>query len=271
MKLQIDSFRGIPMEKNMSSLVKRMSVLLLLLVFIVPASPCSAMQTLNAKGILDRVDDLFRGKSSKGIMTMKIVTAHWTRTLKVEWWSEGKDKSLMRILRPKKEEGTATLRVGNDIWNYLPKVNRVIKLPSSMMSASWMGSHFTNDDLVKESRMAEDYTFELTFRGKRDGREILEVTCFPKPDAPVVWGKVMVAVRPVDYLPLKILYYDEDMSLARTMYFSHIGPLGNRILPRVMRIVPADKPEEMTEITYEQMTFDLDLPAEVFSIRSLRR
>jgi len=267
----IDSARGVFMQLNIGSSIKRIVLLWLLLFFMVPVSPCPAKQTLNARKILDRVDDLFRGKSSKGIMTMKIVTVHWTRTLKVEWWSEGKDKSLMRILAPKKEKGTATLRVGNDIWNYLPKVNRIIKLPSSMMSASWMGSHFTNDDLVKESRMAEDYTFELTFRGKRDKGEILEVTCLPKPDAPVVWGKVLVVVRPGDYLPLKILYYDEEMKLVRTMYFSDIGPLGNRTLPRIMRIVPEDKPHEMTEMTYEKMTFDLALPARTFSIRSLRR
>lgn len=253
------------------SAVKRIIFLWLVLFFVMPISSGQAQKTLNAKEILDRVDDLFRGNSSKGIMTMKIVTVHWTRTLKVEWWSEGKEKSLMRILAPKKEKGTATLRVGNDIWNYLPKVNRIIKLPSSMMSASWMGSHFTNDDLVKESRMAEDYTFELTFRGKRGGRQILEVTCHPKPDAAVVWGKILVVVRPVDYLPLKILYFDEDMSLARTMYFGDIGPLGDRVLPRVMRIVPEANPDEMTEITYEQMTFDLVLPAGTFSIRSLKR
>ena len=204
-------------------------------------------------------------------MSMKIIAAHWTRTLRLAWSSQGKDKSLIRILAPKKEKGTTTLRVGNEIWNYLSKVNRVIKLPSSMMSATWMGSHFTNDDLVKETRMAEDYTFELTFRGERDGRKILEITCHPKPDAAVVWGKVMVVVRPNDYLPLKTLYYDEDMHLIRTMYFSDIGPLGDRNLPREMRIVPEDKPNEMTRIVYERMTFNLDLPADTFSIRSLKR
>ncbi|MEJ2024252.1 MAG: outer membrane lipoprotein-sorting protein [Deltaproteobacteria bacterium] len=259
------------MKMNNLSGVKRISLFLILCSFLVPACPGHTAETLNAKRILDKVDDLFRGNSSKGVMTMKIVTVHWTRTLKVEWWSEGKDKSLMRILSPKKEKGTATLRVANDIWNYLPKVNRIIKLPSSMMSASWMGSHFTNDDLVKESRMADDYTFELTSEGAGKTPHVLEVTCYPKPDAAVVWGKILVVVRAVDYLPVKILYYDEDMKLVRIMYFSQIGPLGNRVLPKVMRIVPEDKPNEMTEITYEAMTFDLPLPARTFSLRSLRR
>ncbi len=239
--------------------------------FVLVVWPCYAEQILNPRAILDRVDDLFRGDSSRGILTMKIISAHWTRTLKLEWWSEGKNNSLIRILAPRKEKGVATLRVGNNIWNYLPKVNRVIKLPSSMMSASWMGSHFTNDDLVKETRMAEDYTFELTFQGERDGLQLLEVTCNPKPDAAVVWGKVLVVVRPVDYLPFKILYFDEDLNLARSMYFSTPEPLGGKILPREMSIVPENKPGEMTRIIYEEMTFDPDLPPRIFSIRSLKR
>ena len=122
-------------------------------------------ESLTAKEILDKVDDLYRGTSSHGKMTMEVVTSHWNRTLSLEFWSKGKDKSLVRILAPLKEKGTATLRSGNEIWNYLPKVNRVVKLPSSMMSASWMGSHFTNDDLVKQSRFADDYTFEVTRQG----------------------------------------------------------------------------------------------------------
>ena len=221
--------------------------------------------------ILNTVDDLFRGDSSHGIMTMTIVTEHWARTLKLEWWSRGKDKSLIRIRAPKKEEGTATLRVGKEIWNYLPKTNRVIKLPSSMMSGSWMGSHFTNDDLVKESRLTEDYTFQKTFEGEKDGRAVVEITCYPKPEAPVVWGKLVVSVLQADFLPVHTLYYDEDMNRARTMVFSDIGPLGNRMVPRKMTMVPADKPKEKTEIIYEEMTFDVELEDDVFSLRTLQR
>ena len=228
-------------------------------------------ETLTPKQILNRVDDLFRGKSSLGHLTMAIVTANWQRTLELEFWSEGKDKSLIRILAPEKEKGTATLRVGNEIWNYLPKVNRTIKLPSSMMSSSWMGSHFTNDDLVKESRMADDYTFNITFNGEKDGQSITEITCIPKPEAAIVWGKVLVTVRNSDYLPLNTKYYDEDMKLARTMVFSDIGELGGRNLPRVMTVLPTDKPGEKTEVTYQKLTFDPKLPADTFSLRSLTR
>ncbi|MDP6116838.1 MAG: outer membrane lipoprotein-sorting protein, partial [Planctomycetota bacterium] len=216
-------------------------------------------------------DDLFRGDSSKGRMTMKISTKHWTRTLSMNFWGEGKEKSLIRILSPKKEKGTATLRAGNDIWNYLPKVRRVIKLPSSMMSASWMGSHFTNDDLVKETRMADDFDTKVSFQGEREGVEIVELTCIPKEEAVVVWGKVVIAVHKDDLTPIVSHYYDEDLDLARTMTFSELRVFGGRKLPARVSIIPSDKPAEATVITYEEIEFDLKLPDDLFTLRNLQR
>jgi hypothetical protein len=221
--------------------------------------------------MLDRVDDLFRGKSSHGVMTMKVTTAHWSRALKLEEWSEGKQKSLIRILSPRKERGTATLKVGRDIWNYLPKVKRVIKLPSSMMGDSWMGSHFTNDDLVKDSRMADDYDYAVTYRGDRDGETVTEITCKPKPDAAVVWGKIVMRIRDRDLMPLGGDYYDEDMKLARTMRFSGFREMSGRLVPAEMTIVPADKPGESTAVVYESLEFDAPQEKGAFSLRNLQR
>ncbi len=253
-------------------LFKTLSLSIFVLVLLYNPVPIAAQeQALTPRQILDKVDDLFRSSSSYSVGTMKVTTAHWTRSLDMEIWTKGKDKSLIRILAPKKEKGTTTLRSGNDIWNYLPKVKRVIKLPSSMMAASWMGSHFTNDDLVKESRMAEDYTFELTFSGMREGQEILEVTCHPKPEAAVVWGKVVVRALRESYLPLLIEYYDEDLRLARTMRFSEVGQLGDRRLPTLVTMVPQDKREESTIIKYKEFEFDLDLDDDFFSLRTLQR
>jgi outer membrane lipoprotein-sorting protein len=228
-------------------------------------------ERLSAKDILDKVDDLYRGTSSHGKMTMEVITTHWTRTLSLEFWSKGKDKSLVRILAPLKEKGSATLRSGNEIWNFLPKVNRVVKLPSSMMSASWMGSHFTNDDLVKQSRFADDYDFKITYEGMRDGVDVVELTCIPKPEAPVVWGKVEVVVRRSDYLPVVMRYYDEGLHLARTMTFSNFKELSGRSLPTVMTLTPEDKPGEKTEVRYEEISFDVSLSDEVFSLRNLQQ
>ncbi len=140
-----------------------------------------------------------------------------------------------------------------------------------MMAASWMGSHFTNDDLVKESRMADDYTFEITFSGEKDGQEIVEVTCYPKPEAAVVWGKVIVRALSKEYLPLFVKYFDEDLRLARTMTFSEVAQLGGRTIPSLVTMVPEDKPKESTVIYYEQMDFDIDLKDDFFSLRTLQK
>jgi outer membrane lipoprotein-sorting protein len=241
-----------------------------LLVILVLAAPAQAGQ-LTARQILDRIDDLYRGDSAKGRMSMSVTTQHWKRTLVMRFWSLGKEHSLVRVLSPKKEQGTATLRVKKNIWNYLPKVKRVIKLPSSMMSASWMGSHFTNDDLVKESRMADDYTYEISFQGERGGREVVELELIPKPEAAVVWGKVLVLVDRKNYHPVKLDYFDEDLALTRTMFFESPKDLGGRKVPTVVRMVPLDKPGEFTLVTYHEAEFNLGLEPDFFSLRTLQR
>ncbi len=226
---------------------------------------------LSARELLDHVDDLYRGASAHGRMSMKVVTEHWTREMKMEFWSLGKDRSLVRILEPKKEKGTATLKSGDNIWNFLPKVSRVIKVPSSMMGGSWMGSHFTNDDLVKESRMADDYDFQVTFEGARGGDEVVEITCVPKPTAVVVWGKVVVVLRRADAIPLRMDYFDEDLAPARSLVFDGVRVLGGRTMPTQMRMQPQGKPGEATEVRYEQIEFDVPLEEGLFSLRSLQR
>ncbi len=224
-----------------------------------------------AEEIIDHVDRILRGESSRGVATMEVVTENWERNMTMEVWSLGTDHALIRITAPKKEEGTATLKAGNEIWNYLPRVDRTIKIPASMMMGAWMGSHFTNNDLVKESRMADDYTFELTYDGKQKGHEVVEVTCLPKPEAPVVWGKVVVTALKRVYLPINIKYYDEDFKLARIMSFSEVNDMNGRTMPTLMTIVPKDKPQESTIIKYKTIEFDLDLRDRIFSLRNLQR
>jgi outer membrane lipoprotein-sorting protein len=248
--------------------------LLLLTAALLLAPPLPAAggeKTVTAREVLDHIDDLFRGTSSYGTFSMKVVTEHYTREMKMEAWSKGKDHSLLRILAPRKEKGMATLKAENNIWNYLPKVKRVIKLPSSMMGGSWMGSHFTNDDLVKESRMADDYTYEITFRGEREGLRLIDLTLVPRPDAAVVWGKVVATVTEEDWIPRRIDYYDEDLALTRYMTYTDVKDLGGRIMPARMEIRPTDKPGEYTEIVYERIEFDLDLDDDLFTLRNLQK
>jgi len=223
------------------------------------------------KEILDKADDLFRGRSSRGRMTMTVRTANYQRALTLEFWNKGKEKSLVRILDPQKERGTATLRAGQDVWNWLPKVGRVVKVPSSMMGGNWMGSHFTNDDLVKQSRMADDFTHQQTFEGTRDGQAVIELTLTPRPDAAVVWGKVVVTVRGTDLLPLAIAYFDEDGKLARTLRFSEFRTLGGRTVPAKLTVTPIAPAGESTEVAYQDLQFDVPLDDALFSIQNLQR
>ncbi len=226
---------------------------------------------LKAERIMSYIDDLWRGDSSRAKLTMTVHTEHWSRTLKMKAWSLGKDYSLIRILSPKKEAGTATLKYGNKIFNYLPKTDRTIKITSGMMMGSWMGSHFTNDDLVKESRFSEDYTFEVLFEGLRDGREIWEIQLLPKPDAAVVWGKIIFSITQKDFLPLQSIYFDEDGNRIRTMRFSGAKRMGNRLIPAIMRLTPDDGSGEYTELIYDSLEFNIGLKKAFFSLRNLKK
>jgi hypothetical protein len=228
----------------------------------------SAAQT--PREIVDRVDRLLRGASSEGALSMQIRTHQWQRSLELRIWSLGTDYALVRVLAPQKEAGTATLKLKTDVWNYLPRVDRTIKIPSSLMMGSWMGSHFTNDDLIKESRMATDYDITVSFDGERDGVRVWELTLVPKPDAAVVWGKVIEQVRKQDLMPLWARYYDDAGHLARTLTFGDFRTMGGREVPARLTVVPADKPDESTVIEYHDLRFDVGLTAAFFSLRALR-
>jgi len=228
------------------------------------------LRAQSAREIVDRVDRLLRGASSRGTMTMDVVTAHFSRSMEMQIWSLGTQYALVRVLAPPRDAGTATLKAGQEIWNYLPRVDRTIRLPASLMSASWMGSHFTNDDLVKEDRLIDDYDIAVTFQGPRDGADVWELTLTPKPDAPVVWGRIVEEVRKADLMPVWARYYDEDGDLVRTMEFSDFRTMGGRLVPSTLTVHPADKPAEHTTIHYTNLEFDVGLTPDFFSLQRLR-
>ncbi|HXK62450.1 MAG TPA: outer membrane lipoprotein-sorting protein [Acidobacteriota bacterium] len=246
--------------------------LIFLILVLLEGTSLSFAQTSQerAREIIDRVDRMLRGDSSAGRVTMTVATRQWKRTTELRIWSEGTDKVLIRVEAPKKDQGTATLRVGDNIWNYLPKIDRVIRIPTSMMMASWMGSHFTNDDLVKESRLIRDYDVWIDFEGPRDGVEVYEFRLTPRPEAPVVWGKIEYQVRKADLMPTWAKFYGEDGELKRTATFSEYEEMDGRLIPTRMRMSPEDKPGEFTEMKYEELEFDLEIDEGVFSLKSLR-
>ncbi len=244
---------------------------LVLAAILAPAAsaPAAAQTDPEVLAIIDEVDRLMRGESSTGRMRMEIDTENWSRSLEMQLWSLGTEYSLVRVESPPREAGTATLKVDNEVWNYLPRADRTIKIPPSMMLGSWMGSHFTNDDLVKESRLVEDYDIVISFEGDREGDEVWEFTLTPKPEAPVIWGRIEQSVRKRDRMPLRARYYDEDGTLSRTITFSDFVPKGGRTVPARTVIEPADKAER-TVVIYLELEFDVGLEEGFFSLRNLR-
>ncbi|MBN1294807.1 MAG: outer membrane lipoprotein-sorting protein [Candidatus Latescibacteria bacterium] len=224
-------------------------------------------EDIDPQALIRQVETQYQGKTSYATMHMKIVTDAWSRELVMESWSEGRDKFLARILSPKKEEGTASLKIEDDMWNYLPKIDRLMKIPSSLMGDSWMGSHLTNDDLVKENKIDELYTFAV---GKVED-SVATIICTPKSDAAIVWDKVEYQVDLTKIIPVNVYYYDEDGDLVRTMIFDKVENIDGRWIPLRMGVQPVDKPNEMTELVYENLKFDIKLPDDFFSLRSLRR
>jgi outer membrane lipoprotein-sorting protein len=206
--------------------------------------------------LLEATDDVGRGDSS-------------VATMKMQAWSQGTERSLIRILEPAKDAGVTTLKVDDNMWNYLPKVDRVMKIPAGMMSGSWMGSHFTNDDLVREVRLSEDYTFTLDAKPADNPEGVYVITLVPKPDVPVVWGKVVVRVLP-SKVPLDVRYFDEEGVLARTMAFSDPVDFGRGLMPRKMTLIPAGVDGEYTAITYEKVDFTTAVDASMFSLQNLK-
>lgn len=247
-------------------------VLIIVVLMVLPANVYADDSSISrATQILRHVDDLWRGTSSYAVTTMQVKTEHYTRTMKLEGWSKGKEKTLFRVLEPLKEKGTITLKSGVHIYTYLPKTDRKIRLTSGMMTGSWMGSHLTNDDLVKEARLEDDYEARISFEGIRDGQEVIEFTLIPKEDAAVVWGKLVLEVLADGYTPVQEIFFDEDMHVARTFTFTDMRMLAGRMRPAVMRVVPADKPEEYTEFVYESLELDIEISDHFFSVSNLKR
>ena len=225
----------------------------------------------DATEIIKKVDQKMRGESSSSQMTMKIVRPDWTREISMKGWSLGTEYSLILVTAPARDQGTAFLKREKEIWNWQPTIDRVVKLPPSMMSQSWMGSDFTNDDLVKESSIVYDYNHFIRGDTTINGYESWKIELIPKEDAAVVWGKIEVWVAKEDYIELLVKYYDEDDFLINTMILSEIREMGGRTIPSKMDMIPAENPDQRTVIIYNDIDFDIDIDADFFSIQKMKR
>ncbi len=225
----------------------------------------------SADVILDRMQAQMQGESSRAEMTMTIERPRYTREIGLRTWALGQDYTMTLVTYPPRDEGTVYLKRENEIWNYVPTIDRTIKLPPSMMSQSWMGSDFTNDDLVRESSLAEDYEAEIVRSEQYDGLDAWVLSLVPLPDTPVVWGRVLLWVEKQDYLQLRAEYMDQEGQLVDILALSDIREMDGRRLPARLELTPADDPGHRTVLTYDSIEFGVDLDESFFSRQMMSR
>ncbi len=228
-------------------------------------------QDLTAIQIITKADDLQRGESNEGEMSMTIVRTKWERTISMKVWSLGRDFSMTYITSPAKDKGQVFLKRNNEMWNWVPTINRMIKIPPSMMSQGWMGSDYSNDDILKESSIVVDYTHQVVGDDVVEGIDCYVLNLIPKEDAAVVWGKVKKWISKKEYWQLKTEYYDEDEELIRTEIASEVKQFGDRELPSRIVILPADKPGQKTIIKVTKSNFKVQLKESFFSQQNMKR
>ena len=227
-------------------------------------------QNLTAAEIIRKSEDHMRGKTLQGQMLIKTVRPSYSREMEMKIWSKGDDFALIYILSPAREKGITYLKRKKEIWNWIPALERNIKLPPSMMAQSWMGTDFTNDDLVRESSITTDYNHRLLGNEILLGRNCSKIELIPKPDAAVVWSKVYLWIDLQDFLQLKTESYDEDGALVNTMICTRISDLGGRTMPTEHSLIPSDKPGNKTFIIYKSLLFDEPISDEFFSTQNMK-
>lgn len=225
---------------------------------------------LTAKQVVKKATDNVRGESSQAEMLIRTVRPTWQREMTLKTWTKSDKYAMILIQSPVKEKGVAFLKRDKEVWNWVPVLERSIKMPPSMMAQSWMGTDFTNDDLVKESSMVEDY--EHSFAGDTiiANRDCYIIKMIPKPDAAIVWSKLILCIDKKDFLELHSKFYDEDGELINIMNASDIKTMDGRLIPCYLEMIPADKRNQKTVLIYSRITFNKPIPESFFSLQQMK-
>jgi len=250
--------------------IKLFTVILLVIAFQSTTSSLLA-QELTAVEIIKKADEKNRGETSQGEMTMTIVRPKWERSISMKTWSKGDKYFVIYITAPAKEKGQVFLKVDKEMWNWVPSISRMIKIPPSMMMQSWMGSDFTNDDLVKQSSIVVDYDHKLLAEENVRGMDCYKIELIPHEDAAVVWGKIISWITKDGFNLWKSEYYDEDDYLINIENSSNIKQMGDRKIPSRIEMIPADEPEKRTIMEFKNIIFDQPIDDSFFSKQNMKR
>lgn len=247
-------------------MIRKPTFALLLIVMMWSAVPSGAQ---DAAEIVRASIDNWRGKSSYGEMTMTIHRPTWERTMSMRAWTQGSKKTLVRVTAPKKDAGNGTLMVDNNMWSYAPKVNRVIKVPSSMMAQSWMGSDFSNKDIARVEDIIDEYDHTIVATDEVDGVVTTTIRSIPHEDAAVVWGSEVLKIRD-DHVVTEHAFYDQDGGLVKTLVTTDIDEMGGRTIATRQRMVKTEDAGEWTEIAVLEVEYELELKDSLFTLSNLR-
>jgi len=232
-------------------------------------SPFVKQGQLDLPAVIKHFEDLYRSDSSISEVVLSVTKPRRQRNLAMKVWTQGQERVLVLIQSPAKEKGMATLKVDRNLWNYLPRIKRTIRIPPSMMQASWMGSDFTNDDLVREASLSQDYSCELI--GPSQTPPGWSIRFHAKPGVVGLWKRIEWIVSRDGMLPLEAKYYDRKDRLSRIMTWSDVRELGGKTLPARMTLIPTDKEGHKTEMVYQRIDFEKDVPNSMFSLSRLEQ
>ena len=241
-------------------------ILILFILFIIPVFVCSQ----DAKDIVSKADEKMRGNTSQIEMTIRTVRPAWSREMDIKAWMKGTDYAMIVIQSPAKDKGIVFLKRKKEVWNWMPTLERTIKLPPSMMSQSWMGTDFTNDDLVKESSIVNDYLHSIIGDTTIDNRVCYIIQMIPKPEAAVVWSKLIVCIDKIDFLELHTRFYDEDGKLINIMNAYDIKMMGGRLIPTHFEMIPTDKKNQKTEMIYKKIQYNKPIEDNFFTTEKMK-
>lgn len=223
----------------------------------------------DARDIVKKADEKMKGKTATANITIQTVRPNWSREMTLKSWSKGNDWSMILVTAPAKDKGIVYLKRKKEVWNWIPSIERNIKLPPSMMSQSWMGTDFSNDDLVKEASVIDDYEHKIVGETLIEERNCYVIELLPKASAAVIWGKVTMWIDKKDYLMLKVAYFDEDNELINTMQCSDIKMMGGKLLATRMEMIPADKKGNKTVLIYNSLEFDKPIADSFFTTQNM--
>ncbi len=246
--------------------------IILVLLFLIILSGSSFSDTTPEMGarMVKKAFDYYRGAASVCVVDMTIHRPSWERTVRIKAFTRGEHDSLFKIISPPRDKGNGTLKKGDDMWTFNPRINRIIKLPASMMSQSWMGSDFSNNDLAKSDTIVQDYSHTITEVKENNGIKIYVIESIPFPQAPVVWGMLRFEIRE-DGIMLSQGFYDEDRVLVKKLVTDRINMMGGKLFPVCWKISKIDEPDEYTTLTYLELEFKALLPEKIFSRAGLKK